>query len=76
MVHVAPGDPPKPAHQKILEEEQAQLDHAHDVFPICRCIVYIPQADIDKGIFPDGSKVRQVLEAIITEAQEALMYQR
>lgn len=33
-------------------------------------------ADIDKDIIPDGSEVRQVLNAIMTEAQEELMYRR
>lgn len=41
MVQVATRDPTRPAHQKILEEEHTQLDHAHDVLPICRRIVEI-----------------------------------
>lgn len=54
MVHAAPGDPPRPIHPDILEDEQAQLDHAKDILPKCRHIVEIAQAGIDKGIFPDG----------------------
>lgn len=51
MVHVAPRDPSRSAHQEILEGEHAQLDHVEDVFPRCRCIVKIAQEDIDRGIF-------------------------
>lgn len=32
MMLASLGDPSRPAHQEILEEEQAQLDHAHDIF--------------------------------------------
>lgn len=69
MVHVAPGGPPRPSHQGILEEEQLQLDHVKDVLPKCHCIMEITHACIDRGIFPDRSNVRQVLDAIMTEAQ-------
>lgn len=76
MVHDAPGDPSRPTHQEIIEEEHTQLGHAHDVLPRCRCIVEIAQEAIDKCIFPDGSEVRHVLDAIMTDARETLMYQR
>lgn len=76
MVHVAPRDPPRPAHQEILEEDHAQLGHVDDIFPRCCCIVEIVQVDIDRGIFPDGSGVRKVLDAITTEARGTLIYQR
>lgn len=54
MVHAAPGDPSRLAHQEILEEEQAQLDHIDDVFPMCHRIMKIVRADIDEDIFPYG----------------------
>lgn len=76
MVHDAPEDPPRPMHQKILEEEQAQLYHDYDVLPRCQYIVGIMHVGIDRGIFPYGSEVRQVLDAIMMEAREALMYRR
>lgn len=52
------------------------IDHAKDVLPRCHCIMEIEHEGIDKGIFPDGSDVRQVLNAIMTKARETLMYRR
>ena len=76
MVWAALGDPLRPAHQELLEEEKAQLDHVEDVLPRYHCIVEIAHACIDRGIFLDGSDVRQILDVIMTEARETLMYQR
>ena len=36
----------------------------------------IAQAGVNICIFPDGSDVRQVLDAFMTEPQEALKYKR
>lgn len=74
MVLASLGDLLSLAHQDILEKEQTQLDHVHDVLPRCRCIMETVYASIDKGIFPNGSEVRQILYAIMTEARETLMY--
>lgn len=41
MVQVALEDLLRSTPQEILEEERAQLDHVHDVFPRCRRIVEI-----------------------------------
>lgn len=41
MIHDALGDPMRPAHQEILEEEQTRADYVIDVFPRCRCIMEI-----------------------------------
>ncbi|XP_050897477.1 uncharacterized protein LOC127104333 [Lathyrus oleraceus] len=60
MVQAAPRDPPRSAHQEILEEEQAQLHHAKDIFPRCSRIVEIAQEGIGRSIFPDGSDVGRV----------------
>lgn len=38
--------------------------------------VEIAQVDTGRGIFHDGYKARQVLDAIMTEPREALMYLR
>lgn len=65
-----------PAHQEVLEEEQAQLDHTDDVLPRCRCIMEIVCAGIDDGIFHDGFGVRRILDVIMAEAHGALLYQR
>lgn len=69
-VQAAPGDPLRPSHQEILEGEQSQLDYTEDGLPRCRRIMKIVQTSIDKGIFPDGSDVRQFLDVIMTEARE------
>lgn len=76
MVHAAPRDPSRPAHQEILDEENAQLDHTDDVLPRCRCIMEISRADIDERIFPDGSGVTRVLDAIMVEAHGEFLYLR
>ncbi|CAL5194313.1 unnamed protein product [Lathyrus oleraceus] len=55
---VAPGDPLRPSHQEILEDEHSQLDHPHDVLSRCRCIVEIVQAGIYRGVFPNGFELR------------------
>lgn len=76
MVHVALGDPPRLAHQEILEEEQTHLEHTDDVLPMCSRIMEIAQTRIDEGIFPDGSGVRRVRDAIMAETQRTLLYRR
>lgn len=35
------GDPPRPAHQEILEEDEAREDHVVDGLPRCHLIVEI-----------------------------------
>lgn len=76
MVQYAPGDPSRPAHQEILEEEQTHLNCANDVFRRCHRIVEIAQTNVDIYIFLDGFEARELLDAIMTEARETLMYQR
>lgn len=58
-------DPPRLAHQTILEEEQAMADNVVDVLPRCGCIMEIVQAGIDKGLFLNGSEVREFLDVIM-----------
>ncbi|XP_058770497.1 uncharacterized protein LOC131644109 [Vicia villosa] len=38
MTPDALGDPPRPAHEEILENQQAEDDHATDLLPICQRI--------------------------------------
>ena len=76
MVPTAPGSPPRPAHQEILEEQQSQMDHTQDVLPRCRRILQIARSGIEAGFFPEGSGGRRILDDIITEAEGALQYRR
>lgn len=48
MVQDALRDPPRPAHQDILEEEQAMTYHVVDVLPRCRYIMQIMKECIDR----------------------------
>ncbi|KAI5416015.1 uncharacterized protein LOC127073444 [Lathyrus oleraceus] len=73
MVHAAPGDPHRSAHQEIPKEEKTQLNHVKDVFPRCCRIIEIAHACIDRAIFSDGSDLRQVLDAIMTKAYGTLI---
>lgn len=58
IVQVTPGDPSRPGHREIIEYVRASLDHAYDVLLRCCRIVEIVHTCIDRGIFPDGYKVR------------------
>lgn len=42
------GDPPRPTHQEMLEDEQAREDYVIDVLPACRCIMDIARAGIER----------------------------
>lgn len=76
MIPHALGDPCRPAHQEILEDEQTWEDHVVDVFPRCRPIMEIVHTSIDIRLFPDGPDVRDVLDALIREARETLQYRK
>lgn len=43
---------------------------------MCYRILEIARADIDDDVFPDGFGVRRVLDDIMAEAHEALLYRR
>lgn len=73
MVQAAPEDPPRSTHQEILEDEHARLDHAHDILLRYRRIVENAHVDIDRGIFTVGSKVREVVDAIMTDVLETTL---
>lgn len=60
IVQAALGDPPRSAHQEILQDGQTHLYHADDVLPKYHRIVEIAQASINRCIFLDESDVRQV----------------
>lgn len=60
--------------QEIIEGEHTQLNHDEDVLSRCRCIMEITKANIDRGIFPDGYDVRQILDVIMAESRGTLIY--
>ncbi|XP_058733766.1 uncharacterized protein LOC131605426 [Vicia villosa] len=49
MLPATPGDPPRLAHEEILQANQAELDHTHDLPPRCHEI-----ADTRLGAIADG----------------------
>lgn len=51
MIQDVLGDPPRPSHQDVLEEEQVGTDHVVDVFPKSRRIMEITQVGINRGFF-------------------------
>lgn len=69
------GDPHRPTHQEIIEEEQVRAYRVVDVLPRCHRIMELEKAGIDKKN-PYDSEVRDVLEAIIKEARETLQCRR
>lgn len=62
-------------HQGILEEE-ARADHNVDVLPrFCR-IIEIRHAGIERGVFPDGSEARDVIDVMMAEALQCRRQRR
>lgn len=51
MIHDVIRDPPRSAHQKILEEDQTRKDHVVVVLLKCRCITEIGQMGINIRLF-------------------------
>lgn len=54
MTPDAHGRPPRPAHEEILENEQARDDHAINVLSICQTIMRITYEGIKSGRFERG----------------------
>lgn len=63
MTPDAHGDPPRPTHQEILEEEHARINHIIDVLPACQRIT-------------EDTHVREIIATILSEAQNTLQYKR
>lgn len=63
----AEGDPPRSAHQDILEDEQTMADHVVDVLPIYHRIVAIKRADIKIGEFGNDTHGISTILVTITE---------
>src|SRR3954466_481488 len=72
----APGAP-RPAHKKILENQQAEDDHAIDLLPICQRIEMLGRDALDRGVIHQGGpKAVAVMEIIVADAGCAAGYRR
>ncbi|XP_058784587.1 uncharacterized protein LOC131659411 [Vicia villosa] len=76
MLPAAPRDPPRPAHEEILQTHQAEMDNTHDLLPRCREIADTGLGAIADGLFPKGSAQRRVVDTMIRLALEAFLYLR
>ncbi|XP_058775726.1 uncharacterized protein LOC131650002 [Vicia villosa] len=65
MIPAAHGDPPRPAHEEILQAHQAELDHTHDLLPRCRQIADTGLGAIADGLFSKGPEERRVVDVMI-----------
>lgn len=61
--------------QEILEEEQTIVDYVVDAFPRYRRIMDLALTGIDMGVFPKDSDVRDIVDAIFTEARGSTIHQ-
>lgn len=52
------------------------LDQDHGVLSRCCRIMEIAQTCIDKGIFSNGSEMKEVLNIIMMEARDTMIYYR
>src|SRR4051812_45396051 len=72
----APGAP-RPAHEEILENQQAKDDHAIDLLPTCRRIEMLGRDALDRGVVHQGGpEAVAVMEMIVTDAGRATTYRR
>lgn len=77
MILYALECPPRPAHEEILENEQARDDHVIDVLSIWLNIMCITYDDIEFGLFERGGDDAVSLACfILTEARNALGYRQ
>lgn len=51
MAPDAKGEPHRLAHQEILEEDHARVDHVIDVLSACHCIMDLTRAGISRRDF-------------------------
>src|SRR4051812_32379891 len=70
-------DAPRPAHEEILENQQAEDDHAIDLLPICQRITMLGRDALDRGVvLQGGPDAVAVMETIVTDAGRAAGYMR
>ena len=71
------GHLPKSAHEELLENKQAEDNHAIDLLPICQRISQIRQeAWDDDVVHEDGSNAVAVVERMFAKAERATRYDR
>src|SRR3954464_519133 len=76
---LTPGAPgaPRPAHEEILENQQAEDDHVIDLLPICQRIEMLGRDALDRGVVHHGSpEAVAMMEIIVTDAGRAAAYRR
>ena len=77
MKHDASRRPPRPAHEEIMENEQAMEDHVVDVFPRYQTIMWLARVGIESGVFMRGRDEAVVIaQSIISKAQSVVAYRR
>src|SRR3954462_5898147 len=70
-------DAPRPAHEEILENQQAEDDHAIDLMSICQRIEMLGRDALDRGIVDQGgAEAVAMMERIVTDAGRAAAYRR
>ena len=60
------GCPPRPAHEELLENQQAGDDHATDLLLICHSIHLLGKEALDVGIIEmDGPEAVAIVERMV-----------
>lgn len=73
MTSDAPGRPPRPTNQEVLE---VQDDQTESVMMVCRRVVEMDKAGIKSRLFEDGSPQLALVENMIVELQNGVQYIR
>ncbi|XP_058780319.1 uncharacterized protein LOC131653945 [Vicia villosa] len=77
MTPDAPGDPPMPAHEEILEKQHAEDDHATELLPVCQRIQMLGQDALDRSIIEQGGpEAVSIVERMVSDTAGATVYRR
>lgn len=71
MAPSAPGRPPRPTNQEVLE---AQDDHTENVTSVSQRVVEMCKEDLESGLFEVGSAHLALMENMIVESQNTVQY--